>query len=90
MTGPQLTNSQLQVPSRRGHHLRPVPLPLGSARLGGLVRQSADHLAELDLDQRLVDRLGCLVDPVILLGGFERFQDFEQGRRHLFMRPTRE
>jgi hypothetical protein len=40
----------------------------------------ADHRAELGLDQRLVDRLGRLPDPVINLDGFECLHHFEQGR----------
>ena len=40
----------------------------------------ADHRGQLGLDQRLVDRLGCLPDPVVNISGFERLQHFEQGR----------
>jgi hypothetical protein len=38
------------------------------------------YRAELSLDQRLIDRLGCLPDPVINLGGLKYLQDFKQCR----------
>jgi hypothetical protein len=44
------------------------------------VRERANHRGQLGLDQGLVDRLGCLPDPVIDLGGLECIQDFQQGR----------
>jgi hypothetical protein len=44
------------------------------------MRQRADHRGQPGLDQRLIDRLGRLPDPVINLGGFECIQDFQQCR----------
>jgi len=44
------------------------------------MRVRADHHRQLGLDQRLVNRLGRLPDPVINLGGLQRLQDFQQGR----------
>jgi hypothetical protein len=43
----------------------PVPVPQASAGLGAPVRVRAVHRRQLALDQRLVNRLGCLPDPVI-------------------------
>jgi hypothetical protein len=73
--------------------VRPVPIAVSSPGIGALVWQGADHRAELGPDQRLADRLGRLAYPVINLGGFERFQDFQQGRpvqRHRVLVSFRE
>jgi hypothetical protein len=78
--GAEPRDPQLQVPRRRGHRPLAVPIPQAGPGLSALVRVRADHRRELGFDQRLVDRLGRLPDPVIDLGGFEYFQDFEQGR----------
>jgi hypothetical protein len=44
------------------------------------MRDGADDGAELRLDQRLVDRLGRLPDPVIDLRGLQRIKYFQQCR----------
>jgi hypothetical protein len=54
--------------------------PLRCPVQASVVRVCADHRGELGLDQRLGRWLGRLPDRVIDLGGFEYFQDLEQGR----------
>src|SRR6266568_3109938 len=44
------------------------------------MRRRADHRRELGLDERLVDRLGGLADPVVDLRGLECLQGFQQCR----------
>ncbi len=78
--GAQLGDPQLQITGGAGQHPRPVPVALAGAGAGALVRDRADHRAELGFDQCLVDRLGRLPDPVINIGGLECRQDFQQCR----------
>ena len=70
-------NLQLQVPRPWWCSSAAGARSASGRGLGSLVRVRADHRGELGLDQRLVDRFGGLPDPVINLGGFEYFQDFE-------------
>jgi hypothetical protein len=76
--GPQLRDPQLQVPCRR--RPRPVSVALRQPRLGPLMRERADDRAQLGLDQRLIDSLGCLPDLFVDLGGLQCLQHFQQCR----------
>jgi hypothetical protein len=78
--GPQLGDPQLQVTSRAGQGPQPVPVPDAGPRACPLVRQRADHRAQLCLDQRLVNRLGRLPDLVVNLGGLYYLQNLQQCR----------
>jgi hypothetical protein len=40
----------------------------------------SDHRGQLGLDQSLVDRRCCLLDPVFDIGALERLEHVEQGR----------
>jgi hypothetical protein len=44
------------------------------------VWERTDHRGQLGLDQRLIDRLGRLPDPVINLGGLQCIQNLKQCR----------
>jgi hypothetical protein len=57
-----------------------VAVALGQPSLGALMRSGTDHGRELSLDERLVDRLGGLTDPIIDLRGLQCVQDLQQGR----------
>jgi hypothetical protein len=57
-----------------------MPIALGEAIRGALVRCGADHGRELGLDERLVDGLGGLADAVVHVRGLECVQDFNQCR----------
>jgi len=46
-----------------------VTVAVGGTGAGPPVRQRTGHRDQLGLDQRLVERLGRLPDPVIYLGG---------------------
>jgi hypothetical protein len=57
-----------------------MTVAVSGPRIGALMRDRADHRAELGLDQSLVDRFGRMPDPVINLGGLQRIQNLKQGR----------
>jgi hypothetical protein len=47
---------------------RPHPIALISSSVGPLVRGSADHRGQFRIDERLIDRLGGLLDPISGVG----------------------
>jgi hypothetical protein len=57
-----------------------MPIALGQPSLGALMGSGTDHGRELSLDERLVDRLGGLTDPIIDLRNLECVQDLQQCR----------
>jgi hypothetical protein len=57
-----------------------MPIALGQPSLGALMRSGTDHGRELSLDERLVDRLGGLTDPIIDLRSLQCVQDLQQCR----------
>ena len=57
-----------------------MPIALGQPSLGALMWSGTDHGRELSLDERLVDRLGGLTDPIIDLRCLECVQDLQQCR----------
>jgi hypothetical protein len=77
---PQPGDPQLQVTSRTGQHPRPVTVRVAGVDGRALTRQRADHRGQFGLDQSLIDRFGRPADPVVDLGGFECFQDFQDCR----------
>jgi hypothetical protein len=78
--GPQPPDLKLQITRGRGQRPRPVPAPLSCAGLSPLMRERADHRAELGLNQGLTDRLGHQPDLVINLSGLQCLQHLQQCR----------
>jgi hypothetical protein len=75
--GAQLGDPQLQIPGGGGQGPGPVPVALRGPGVGAFVRAGADHRRDLGVDQRLVERLGRLPDPVVDLGGLECVEHLE-------------
>jgi hypothetical protein len=57
-----------------------MTVALGKAGVAALVRRGADHRGELGFDERLVDGLGGLADPVVDLRDLQCVQDLQQCR----------
>ena len=77
---PQLGDPQLQVSGDSTQRACPRPVALIDPHLGALVRAGANHRGQLRVDQRLIDGLGGLLDPISGIGIAECIQHLQQGR----------